>query len=289
MTSGTGASGAGTESGARSRSARRMLLVGAWKAYLNHGEALSLARALLPLSTRAMASRNGDPDFELAVCPSFISIVGVQQILADSSVQVGAQNLYWEGENGAFTGQITGEQLADLGCSLVILGHSELRALGESDEQVNRRVRVALAKSILPIVCVGESRPERDRGEAESRVAEQVLAAIDGLSAEQVAGMAFAYEPIWAIRSRENPDPTPATPEQAAALHRVIRKALAQRHGAAVAERVRVLYGGSVGPDNAGQFAAEPEIDGLLVGSASVKAQSFSGILEAVAGVVAAA
>ncbi len=267
-----------------SPTSRRKLLVGAWKAYLNHGEALSLARALLPLSTRATASRGDDePGFELAVCPSFISIVGVQQILADSSIQVGAQNLYWESENGAFTGQITGEQLADLGCSLVILGHSELRALGESDEQVNRRVRVALARSILPIVCVGESSSERDRGDAESRVSEQVLAAIDGLSAEQVAEMAFAYEPIWAIRSRENPDPTPATPEQAAAMHRVIREALAKRHGAAVAERVRVLYGGSVGPDNAGQFVAEPEIDGLLVGSASVKAQSFVGILEAVA------
>lgn len=266
-------------------SARRKLLVGAWKAYLNHGEALSLARALLPLSTRAMVSRGGELGFELAVCPSFISIVGVQQILADSPVQVGAQNLYWETENGAFTGQITGEQLADLGCALVILGHSELRALGETDEQVNRRVRVALAKSILPIVCVGESTSVRERGDAETRVAEQVLAAIDGLSAEQVAGMVFAYEPVWAIRSRENPDPTPATPEQAAALHRAIRKALAQRHGIAVAETVRVLYGGSVGPDNAGQFAAESEIDGLLVGSASVKAASFVGILEAVAGV----
>jgi triosephosphate isomerase len=260
--------------------ARRKLLVGAWKAYLNHGEALSLAADL----AKAIAGREGAGDlgFDLGVCPSFISIVGVQEVLAGTPVQVGAQSLFWESENGAFTSQITGEQVADLGCPLVILGHSELRALGETDADVNRRVRVALEKGIVPIICIGESMAERKSGAADARVAEQVLAAVEGLAAETVAGVVFAYEPIWAIKSRDNPEAVPATPEQANAMHRGIRDALGERFGAPVAEAVRVLYGGSVGPENAADFAGLSEGDGMLVGSASVKAEKFIGIVEAI-------
>lgn len=259
--------------------ARRKLLVGAWKAYLNHAEALELARAL----PKALEERGDALDFEVGVCPSYISIAGVRERLADSAIEVGAQGLFWESENGAFTGQITAEQLAELGCSLVILGHSEMRALGETDENVNRRLHVALERSLTPIVCVGESKTERESGAAESRVTEQVLAAVEGLSAAQVAGLVFAYEPIWAIKSRDNPEAVPATPEQAAAMHRVIRDALAERFDAPTSEQVRVLYGGSVGPENAAEFAAQSEIDGMLVGSASVKVEKFVGILDALA------
>lgn len=262
---------------------RRKLLVGAWKAYLNHGEALDLARALAPRLTQAIEDRGGDLGLDLGVCPSFISIAGVREILADTPVAVGAQSVYWETENGAFTSQITAEQLAELGCAIVLLGHSELRALGETDAHVNRRLHAARAKSIQPIVCVGESMREREAGAAEERVAEQVRAAVDGLSAEQVSELIFAYEPIWAIKSRDNPDATPATPDQAADMHRALRQALVDRHGEAVGEAVRVLYGGSVGPENAGAFGAEDGIDGMLVGSASVKAEKFLGILEALA------
>jgi triosephosphate isomerase len=266
---------------------RRKLLVGAWKAYLNHGDAIALARELA--SATQAGGTGGDLGFDLGVCPSFISIVAVQEVLASTPIRVGAQSLYWETENGAFTSQVTAEQIADLGCPLVILGHSEVRALGESDADVSRRVRAALAKGIAPIVCIGESMAERRAGSAESLVAGQVLAAIDGLSAEQVEGIVFAYEPIWAIKSRDNPEAVPAKPDEANAMHRAIRDALTDRLDGGLGERVRVLYGGSVGPDNAAEFAGQSEVDGMLVGSASVKAEKFLGILDAVAAAAASA
>ncbi len=260
----------------RIRVKRRFILVGAWKAYLNDDGAIDLARSI----ASELGSR--DPGFDLAVCPSFVSIVGVRDALRDTPVAVGAQNVFWADTNGAFTGQVTASQLVSVGCRYVILGHSELRQLGETDEMVNDRVGTALAFDLAPIVCVGESAEERREGRTKTRVEQQVRAAIDGIDPSVVAKVHFAYEPLWAIKSHNNPDATPATVEQAAEMHHFIRDTLTEALGAESGSAIRVLYGGSVGPENAGELISVKEIDGLLVGSASVKSTSFLQIVGAV-------
>ena len=194
---------------------------------------------------------------------------------------VGAQSVFWSSENGAYTSQITAEQLRDLGCPLVIVGHSELRELGERDEDVNRRARTAIENRIAPIICVGESADERRAGDSEAKVTQQVRAALDRIPAADLDAVILAYEPIWAIRSERNPDASPASAAQADAMHASIRSALRSDYGS-VADSIRILYGGSVGPDNAAEFVRAADIDGLLIGSASVRTGSLLEIIDSV-------
>jgi triosephosphate isomerase len=204
------------------------------------------------------------------VAPVFTALAEVARTLAGSDIRVAGQDLYWE-ERGAFTGAVSASLLADAGCQAAIVGHSERRQLfGETDDGVNRKTRAALAAGLMPIVCVGETLAEREGGQVGEVVGRQVRGALAGLEAGQVAGLAVAYEPVWAIGTGRT-----ATPEQANEVHAQIRGLVAAAHGAEAAALVRVLYGGSVNPGNVDELMRQPDIDGVLVGGASLKADSF--------------
>ena len=209
---------------------------------------------------------------QIVVCPPFTALASVQRLLAGSAIALGGQNMYFE-EKGAFTGEIAPAMLLDAGCRYVILGHSERRRqMGETSQQVNRKLHLALRLGLTPIVCVGETWPERADGHTEEVVAEQVRQSLDGLAAHAVEGVLLAYEPVWAIGTGQV-----ATPEQAAEVHRAIRLLLPN----ASAQRTRILYGGSVTADNAAALLAQEDVDGALVGGASLNAASFAAIIRA--------
>ena len=264
--------------------ARRKLLVGAQKLYLGRADAVEFARRL-----RAELDRRGG-DVDVAVCPSLINLAHVADVLAGSPVAVGAQNVHVP-EAGAFTGQVAAAELTALGVRYVIVGHSELRRVGDSDDAVNGKARICLGAGLRPIVCVGEDRADKEAGRSEAVVEKQVAAALAGLAAGRDAGeldasqVAIAYEPVWAIKTgRDDVATRPAGPDDVAAMHGVVRRAVDDALGDA-AGAVPVLYGGSVAPDNAAAYLQQPAVDGLLVGSASVRLESFLAILEAATGV----
>ena len=207
---------------------------------------------------------------DVVICPPFVSLAVAAQECKGSNVAVGAQNMFWE-ESGAFTGEIAPGMIAEL-CDYVIIGHSERRQyFGETDETVNRKVKAAFAHDLVPIVCVGESLELRKAGRTETWVRDQVRAALGGLSAEQVARMVIAYEPIWAIGTG-----LAATAEEAERVcSQVVRATVAELYGPEVAETIRIQYGGSVKPGNAAELMAQPNIDGALVGGASLRADDF--------------
>ncbi len=216
---------------------------------------------------------------EKVVCPPFTALLPVSAMLAGTDIGVGAQNMHWE-EEGAFTGEVSPRMVAEF-ARYVILGHSERRAyFGETDETVNRKVAAAFAHNLVPIVCVGETLEEREAGKTDAVVQRQVRGALAGLSAELASGVVMAYEPVWAIGTGRA-----ATPEDAArVIEADIRGTLAEMFGDEVAQAVRVLYGGSVKPHNAAEFFASPQIDGALVGGASLKADQFVAIVRAAVG-----
>lgn len=215
-----------------------------------------------------------DEAAELVVCPPFTALAAVKAELEGTSWGLGAQDLFWE-EKGAYTGEVAPGMLAEAGCSHVIIGHSERRQyFGETDATVNRKLKAALAAGLTPIVCVGESLEQRERGETEAFVSGQVAAGLSGLTAAQVSGLVVAYEPIWAIGTGRN-----ASGQDANAVCRVIREAVQAHFGAEAAERVRIQYGGSVKPENIADFMREPEIDGALVGGASLDAGGFARLI----------
>ncbi len=242
---------------------RTPLLAGNWKMYKTTGEARELVEALL--------HGLGDvSDREVLVCPPFTALQTVGALLAGTPVKLGAQDAYTETQ-GAYTGAISPLMLRDLGCTYVIAGHSERRAIfGEDDALINRKVRAALAHGLLPIMCVGETKPQRDAGQAETIVVAQVRAGLAGMTPEQIGQIVIAYEPVWAIGTGDT-----ATPDDAQAMHATIRRTLADLAGTDVAATVRIQYGGSVKPDNVDELMAQPDIDGALVGGASLKADSF--------------
>ncbi len=245
---------------------RSPLIVANWKM---HGT-LADARAL------AIAVRDGlkRPRVEVVLCPPFTALPAVIEVLAGSPVGVGAQNCHWEAA-GAFTGEVSPLMLADLGCRLVIVGHSERRQhFGETDVQVNRKVRAALAHGLTPLLCVGESAEERRQGLTFTVVEGQLRAGLGGVSPEDLGRCIVAYEPVWAIGTGVN-----ATPAQASEVHGYLRGLLSELASKEVAQTIRILYGGSVKPENAGELCREPEIDGALVGGASLQAQTFLGIV----------
>lgn len=247
---------------------RRAFIAGNWKMNLSRGEAVALAQGIV--------EQLGSSDVEIAVAPPSVYLDAVSQVMKGSSVGLSAQNMYHEA-NGAFTGEISASMLLDLGCKYVILGHSERRhILGETDADVNRKVGAALTAGLVPIVCVGETLEEREAGQTQSVVQQQFDGSLADLSNEQMSGVVIAYEPVWAIGTGKV-----ATPEQAEEVHADLRKLLETRYNSQVAAAVRIQYGGSVKPDNASELLGQPNIDGALVGGASLKIDSFLGIIAA--------
>ncbi len=212
---------------------------------------------------------------EIVVCPPFISLHAVKEMLAGSRIGLGAQNVYWE-KSGAFTGEVSAPMLKSVGCTYVIIGHSERRTyFGETDETVNKRIFAALSEGLKPIVCIGETLEEREAGKTFEVIKRQVEGGLANLSVEQMATVVIAYEPVWAIGTGKT-----ATPAQAQEVHAFIRKLLNDIFGQTTAEATRIQYGGSVKPDNAAELMAQPDIDGALVGGASLKVDSFEKIIK---------
>jgi len=247
---------------------RKTFIAGNWKMNLSKQQATDLAVAIA-------ASLDADTNVDVAICPSFGYLDAVGAALGDSPVQLGAQNLN-ANDSGAFTGEISGPMLRELGCGLVIVGHSERRELfAECDEQVNRKLKAGLNHGLHVILCVGETLEQREAGDTNRIVGEQVLGSLTDITTEQMSNITLAYEPIWAIGTGKV-----ATPEQAEEVHSHLRGILLQQFGEAIAQQTRIQYGGSVKPGNAEELLAQPNIDGALVGGASLDAISFAGIIE---------
>jgi triosephosphate isomerase (TIM) len=219
-----------------------------------------------------------DPVAEVAVCPPSVYLMAVADALAGSPIELGSQNLY-PAADGAYTGEVNAAMLTDVGCRFVILGHSERRQwLGESDALVAKKLQAALAGNLVPIVCVGETLDQHKAGDTESVVQSQIRGSLAGLDEIRAAGIVIAYEPVWAIGTGLT-----ATPDQAESVHALIRKLLGELFTAEIAEQIRIQYGGSVKPDNAADLLGQPNIDGALVGGASLKADDFLAIVTAAA------
>lgn len=247
---------------------RKLLIAGNWKMHKTVEESLMLAGAV----TDGLARR----DLDVLVIPTFLALEPVALRLASSPVLVGGQNLYWEDE-GAFTGEIGGPMLKAAGASHVLVAHSERRQFfGETDQTANRRLRAALASGITPVLCVGEVLQERESGRTEEVLTRQLAGALEGFGGVEAGRLVLAYEPVWAIGTGLT-----ATSEQANETQGFIRGWLAERFDKSVADRLRILYGGSVKPANAAGILGQPEVDGVLVGGASLDAQSFLGIIQA--------
>lgn len=212
---------------------------------------------------------------EVAIFPPFTSLWAVKKIIEDSRIGLGAQNMYWE-EKGAYTGEVSPHMLLDAGCKYVILGHSERRQyFGETDAGVNRKIKAALSLGLTPVVCVGESLKEREAGRAEEVVESQVKKCLEGLDLQQIKKLIIAYEPVWAIGTGKI-----ATPHQAQEMHSFIRGILEELWGKKICSSVRIQYGGSVKPENIKELMKQPDIDGALVGGASLIINSFVKIVK---------
>jgi triosephosphate isomerase len=252
-----------------SKTPRRMFIAGNWKMFTTPAEAAALAKAL---KVKVVNIHK----VEMAVCPPFTNLVTVAELLRGTAIKLGAQNLYWE-EEGAFTGEISAKMLLGAGCEYVIIGHSERRQyFGETDDTVNRRLKRALAAGLLPIICVGETLGQRQAGTTERVVEAQIRGAFVAITAADFAKVVIAYEPVWAIGTGLN-----ATPEQAQEVHAFIRRLLENLFNRELAAACRVQYGGSVKPNNAAELLRQPDVDGALVGGASLQAENFAAIIKA--------
>ena len=251
---------------------RRYLVAGNWKMNLKQESALALAKAL------AAACPGGDTRIDVLVAPPFPDLIPVKQAIAGSAVTLGAQNTYFEAP-GAFTGEVAVEMLADCGVKSVILGHSERRhVLGETDAVINKKVRAVLdrAPGLDVILCVGELLADRDSGETETVLDEQMKGCLAAISEAQMARIVIAYEPVWAIGTGRT-----ASPDQAESAHAHLRNWLSTHYNPAVADATRILYGGSVKGENAAELMGQPNVDGALVGGASLKPEQFLPIIQA--------
>jgi len=238
---------------------RRPILAGNWKMNLTIAEATDFVRSI-------RRGLNEIKDVDRVLCPPYTALATVGELVSATEIEVGAQNMYWE-EKGAYTGEIAPSMLKEL-CQYVILGHSERRAyFGETDEGVNRKIKAALAQGLKPIVCVGETEDQYDAGETEAVVSSQLRGGLTDLSAAQVAGLVIAYEPVWAIGTGKAA--TPAGAGAVIGMH--IRGTISELYDESTAQAVRVQYGGSVKPSNVAEFMSHPDIDGALVGGASLK------------------
>jgi triosephosphate isomerase len=246
---------------------RRPVIAGNWKMYKTAGETRAFFDRFKPLVARATHC-------DIVIAPSYTNLAAAVDAARGTDIGVAAQNLHWE-KQGAFTGEVSAAMLADAGCRYVIIGHSERRQyFGETNETVSRKTRAAFEANLTPIVCVGELLAERESNRTEAVLTTQFQGAFSALTASQFSRIIIAYEPVWAIGTGKT-----ATPEMAAAAHNFIRGLAEQAFGAATAQGLRILYGGSVKPDNIKGLMAQEEIDGALVGGASLNPESFGAIV----------
>jgi len=255
---------------------RKTIIAGNWKMYKTIKEAIELStalkRELFKLDMQAL---------DVVLCPPFTALSEVAEVIDETGIYLGAQDIYWLDE-GAFTGEVSGKMLKDAGCSFVIIGHSERRQFfAETNESVNKKLKAALANGLTPIVCVGEKLNEREGGKTFDILKDHLQGALSGLSAEEVLRIVIAYEPVWAIGTGKT-----ATPAQAQEVHKYIRDLLHKLYNQEVASEVRIQYGGSVKPDNITELMRQPDVDGALVGGASLKTESFSEIVKQAAEVL---
>ena len=247
---------------------RKKIIAGNWKLNNNIKESLEL----ITLLKRELSDIT---DIVIVVCPVFIALDEVADVLYDSNIRLGAQNLFWE-PSGAFTGEISAPLLKEVGVEYVIIGHSERRQFfGETDDGVNKKVKSALQYDLTPIVCVGEVLAEREASKTFDVIRKQCEGSFAGLTAEEMKRIVIAYEPVWAIGTGKT-----ATPQQAQEVHQFIRGLIKSAHGEEVAEEICIQYGGSVKPENAAELMAQNDIDGALVGGASLKSESFAKIVQ---------
>ena len=246
---------------------RTPLIAGNWKMYKTGGEAVDTARRLLNLV-------NDVTERDIMIAPPYTALALVSQVVADTPVGLGAQNLFWEAE-GAFTGEISPGMLKAAGCQYVILGHSERRQFfGETDEGVNRKIAAANGQKLVPVFCIGESEKEREADLTFSVLDKQVRSGLQGFASGDLEKLVLAYEPVWAIGTGKT-----ATSAQAQEVHQFARSLLAEMFGDAFAQAIRILYGGSVKPNNIAELMGMPDIDGALVGGASLDAETFAKIV----------
>ena len=246
---------------------RKPYIAGNWKMNLDLAGAVALAKGV------AQAAKAGDMDVGLA--PTFVHLAAVAEAVGGSGAHVAAQNCHWE-TSGAFTGEVAPQMVLETGADTVILGHSERRhVFGETDETINRKVKAALAAGLKVILCIGEKLEEREAGQTQSVCERHVREGLKGIAAERMADIVLAYEPVWAIGTGRT-----ATPGQAQEVHAYVRSLVAGLYDKPVADALRIQYGGSVKPDNAEELLSQPDVDGALVGGASLKVDSFLGILE---------
>ena len=250
---------------------RKPFVAGNWKMNTDSQSSVSLAEGIASGSSQ-IAGRS----VSVAVFPPFIYLPSVFKALNTSNIAVGAQDVYFE-QNGAFTGEISVSMLKDIGCTYVLCGHSERRhIIGETDELINKKVAAAISGGLLPVLCVGELLEERKASQTNEVVTRQVKNGLAGLSVEKIPAVTIAYEPVWAIGTGLT-----ATPQQAQEAHELVRKLLAEMYDARLAEEIRILYGGSVKPENAAELMRQQDVDGSLVGGASLKADDFLAIIRA--------
>lgn len=241
-------------------------IAGNWKMFKTVHEAVDMVQKL-------QVASEGLEKAQFVVIPPFTALSEVSRALQGSPVQIGAQNMHWE-EQGAYTGEVSAPMLKDAGCTYVVIGHSERRQyFGETNETVNKKIKTALLHGLVPIMCIGESLEERESGKTITKIQSQITAGLEGLDDEQTSQIIIAYEPIWAIGTGLT-----ATPDQAQEVHDFIRSSLAEKHGNEVASCAIILYGGSVKPENTYSLLKEKDINGALVGGASLKAESFAEI-----------
>lgn len=249
------------------RTLRKPLIAGNWKMYKTSGEAAETARELVQLTETAA-------NVDIMIAPPFTALASVAAVIKGSNVFLGAQNLFWKKE-GAYTGEISPAMLADAGCHYVIIGHSERRQyFGETDESVNLKISAALEHKLIPVFCVGETGAQRDAGETFSVLDKQVAKGLEGFATNELSDLVVAYEPVWAIGTGKT-----ATTAQIQEVHSFLRSLIVKCFDNLLAKRIRILYGGSVKPDNILQIMNMEDVDGALVGGASLSAKTFSSII----------
>lgn len=249
-------------------SKRKPFIAGNWKMYKTGFEAVETARKLVRIL-------QGVNHVDVMIAPPFTALAPVYEVVKDSPVMIGAQNLFWEKE-GAYTGEISPVMIASAGCRYVILGHSERRQFfGETDLSVNKKIGAAINNSLAPVFCIGETEKERDGNDTFNILDKQLKMGLEGFSAGALERMILAYEPVWAIGTGKT-----ATSAQAQEVHRFLRNLIENLFGKKIAESVRILYGGSVKPENIGELMSMPDIDGALVGGASLNAEKFAEIIK---------
>jgi len=249
---------------------RKTIIAGNWKMYKTIVEAIELSNGL----KREFYKLNNQA-IEVVLCPPFTALSEVNEIITESDIQMGAQDCYWKDE-GAFTGEVSCKMIKDAGCTFVIIGHSERRQFfAETNDTVNNKVKAALAAGLTPIMCVGEMLAEREAGKTFQVLEDHVSGGLRGISAEDTVKIVIAYEPVWAIGTGKT-----ATPLQAQEAHKYIRDLLTKMYGKDVASEIRIQYGGSVKPENTSDLMKQPDVDGALVGGASLQTESFSQIVK---------